>query len=160
MSQANKHLLLQGPYGSCCILIWQSVYRVSNAAMNTLLKFISVFIRVFGRAFNTGQEHSIPNTVSRAHSYLRNTQNDFLVYIVCPKCDSIYEYDDCVVYLEGRKQSKLCKHIAYPNHPNIRRRQECGAQLLKSIRTGRRYRLVPIKEYPYQSLCHSFSYFV
>ena len=52
------------------LLIWQSVYRVSNAAMNTLLKFISVFVRVIGRAFNTGQESNIPTTVSRAHSYL------------------------------------------------------------------------------------------
>ena len=141
------------------LLIWQSVYRVSNEAMNALLKFISVFVRVMGRAFTTG--NIIPNTVSRARSYLQNTENDdFTQYVVCPKCDSIYEYNDCVVVSQGRKQSKLCKHIAYPNHPIICRRQECGAQLLKSIRSGKSYRLEPIKAYPYQSLQHSFSYLV
>ena len=105
------------------LLIWQSVYRVSNAAMNTLLKFISAFVRVVGK-FTIGQESTVfPHTVSRAHSYLRNTHNDdFTVYVVCPKCDSIYEYDDCVVYVQGKKQSKHCKHIAYPNHPNVSRR--------------------------------------
>ena len=117
-------------------------------------------MRLFGNAFTADLE-TLPHTASSAHTYLWKTKDDdFIIYVVCPKCDSIYEYDDCVVFSEGRKQSKLCRHIAYPNHPHIRRRQECGAQLLKPIKTGRDYKLVPIKEYPYQSLHNSFCYLV
>ena len=140
------------------LLMWQSVYRVSNAALNTLLKFLVHFVRLFGQAFTTGDE-SIPCTISNAHNFLWKTNHDaFIMYVVCPKCDSIYEYDDCIVFSEGRKKSKNCRHIAYPNHPHPLRRQECGTKLLKTVKSGRSYKLVSIKEYPYQPLHKSFSY--
>ena len=30
------------------LLLWQSVYRISNAAINNLLAILSKFVRVFG----------------------------------------------------------------------------------------------------------------
>lgn len=120
------------------LLMWQSLYRVSNAAISILLKFISTFVHVFGRAFTTSQQLNIPNTISSAQSYIFTHQSEDIHYfVVCPSCDSIYEYEECFTFSHGRKQSKCCKHIAYPNHPNIRRRSECGAQLLKSVKSGK-----------------------
>ena len=104
--------------------MWQSVHRVSNAALNTLLKFLAHFVRLFG------------GTISNAHHFLWKTNHDaFIMYVVCPKCVSIYEYYDCIVVSEGRKKSKYCRHIGYPNHPHPLRRQECGTKLLKTVKS-------------------------
>ena len=61
-------------------------------------------------------------------------------------------YKDCVENNVGVKVSKKCHHIAYPNHTQRSRRRECGTQLLKRVKSGRGYKLVPLKVYPYQSL--------
>lgn len=147
------------------LLMWQSLFRVSNAALSVLLKFLALFVRLFGNAFvpHSEQLHeltaSIPRDVSGARRFLWKTnEDDFITYVVCPKCDSVYHYQDCFVSCGRRKESKCCRHIAYPNHPHARRRQECGALLLKKVRFGRNYRLVPIKEYAYQPLSRSFAY--
>ena len=122
------------------LLMWQSLYRVSNAAVNVLLKFITLFVRLFGQVFaptaNADAIHKfsavIPNSTIAAHKLLWNTnQDEFTSYVVCPKCDSVYEYDDCIVSSGGMKESRLCRHIAYPQHPHASRRRECGAPLLK-----------------------------
>lgn len=101
----------------------------------------------------------VPISASSAQRLLWNMKDDnFKTYVVCPKCDSVYEYEDCVVRSGGERVSGKCTHIAYPNHPYHRLRIQCGAYLLKKVRTGRRSRLVPIKEFPYQSLQKSLGY--
>lgn len=73
---------------------------------------------------------------------LWNTKgDDFITYVVCPKCDSLYEYDDCIVTIGGKREPKKCEHIAYPNHSHIRKRQKCDTVLLKKVRSGRSYTL-------------------
>ena len=82
--------------------MWQALHRISNAALNTLLKFLSVFISLISKAFAIDKLQSfakqIPQTISRAHKLIWNTSNNqFIVYVVCPKCDLVYNFDDCVV---------------------------------------------------------------
>ena len=52
--------------------------------------------------------------------------------MVCPRCHSIYEYD-CFIVRHGQKESKLCSHVAYPNHSQCSKRRSCGATLLKKV---------------------------
>lgn len=40
---------------------------------------------------------------------------------------------------------------AYPNHPHMSKRKECGALLLRRT-NARSQKLIPIKAYPYQPL--------
>ena len=119
--------------GISIIVIWQFAFKVSNAAITTLLHFLRWFTIVIGQAFlcNPIQEmgNSIPMTLQSA---LEN--NDFLKYVVhvCPSCDSIYEYNDCVEVIRrnGQKESKRCQHVHFPNHPHASRRKPCEAILL------------------------------
>ncbi len=137
------------------LMLWQGLYRVSNAAINMLFSFILIFVKVFGVAL-TGVESKMrywPRTTSHASDLLwKKDKEDFTEYVVCPDCHSVYQYKDCVNTINGCKESNLCSHMAYPNHPHRSKQKQCGATLLKKVKRGSRFKLVPIKVYPYQSL--------
>jgi len=132
--------------------------------LEVFLRFFSLFIKLFGKAITSDEKgiaDKIPNDIPAAYKFLSKQNDDFISYVVCPNCDCIYDYDDCIVTTAfGQKESKLCRHIAYPNHSHASRRQECKAKLLKKVRSGKGYKLVPIKEYPYQPLSKSVAYLV
>ena len=97
----------------------------------------------------------IPVTICSAYSRIGLRDNEFISYVVCSACHSVYQYEDCFVTIAGRKVSKDCWHVAYPNHPQITRRKKCGAKLLKTVKSGKGYHLAPIKVYPYFPLKNS-----
>ena len=139
------------------LLLWQSVYKVSNAAITCLLRFLKVFVRAFGRAYSDMPLHhvldSVPSNADNAHRYVWGCKgSNFLTYVVCPACDSIYDYEACINSTGTEMESKKCMHVPYPNHPHASKWKECGALLLKKVRSGRNCKLVPIKAYPYQPL--------
>lgn len=135
------------------LLFWQSVFRLSNAALTSLLSLLKYFIRVLGNVFHCPPlvefSELIPKTLRGAYSFVGVAGDDFIEYVVCPNCHSVYEYKDCFATVAGTKVSKHCCHIFYPNHPQRTRRRKCGALLLKKVRSGRGHKLVPIKVYPY-----------
>ena len=61
------------------LLMWQTLYRVSNAALKVLLKFLSLFVLLFGRAFAPAAEYEslhrfatgIPHSIQNGHKLLR-----------------------------------------------------------------------------------------
>lgn len=119
-------------------MLWQSVYRVSNAAVSAVLRILKAFLQLFikGVVSNQGQSQTfntqIPTNIKAAQRMLWNTNKDaFISYVVCPNCDSLYNYSDCM----HRNESKNCKFVAYPNHSIARRRKSCDAQLLKKVKT-------------------------
>ena len=89
---------------------------------------------------------------------LSTSGDTFEKYVVCPKCHSVYHYNDCINKQRyGASTSKLCRHVAYPNHPQQSRRTSCDTVLLKSIKTKQGVSLQPYKVYPYHSLKASIS---
>ena len=116
----------------------------------------------------TSNEHDLQDLMSKFPQNIRAAQQllwqerktDIIEFVVCPKCHSVYSYEDCVITRAGQKESKVCSHVAYPDHPQLRRRKACGTVLLKRIKVKSGYKLIPIKCYPYQPLSHSFTYLV
>lgn len=48
---------------------------------------------------------ALPVTLQSVH---RLIDNNFIKYVVCPKCESIYDYKNCFVLLEmGRKSQRI-----------------------------------------------------
>ena len=77
--------------------------------------------------------------------------------MVCLKCDSVYEFQDCVYFdSSGQQKPKHCSHVDFPNHPQASMRNPCGGKLLKQVRRKHGNCLVPIKVYSYMSLKESF----
>ena len=144
------------------ILLWQSIYKVSNAAITVLLKFLTVFVRMLSRAYSniplSKLAEKIPTTAEAAQKFLwLGREQSFVTYVVCPTCNAIYIYKDCVVSRGAQTESRRCKNVLYPNHPCASKRKECGTLLLKKIRSGKNSKLVPVKAYPYQPLRASLS---
>lgn len=55
-------------------------------------------------------------------------------YIVCPKCHSIFQFEECVIKTcLGKLESKQCNYIKYPYHPHPSKRQPCSTTSLKKI---------------------------
>lgn len=124
-----------------------------------------MFIRVFGSIFANDKlqqlSAELPHSTIAAHKLLWNTSElDFVEYVVCPGCHSLFDFKDCIITQHGQKVSKTCPHISYSNHPIASRRRACGRTLLKKVKAGRTDQLVPIKVYPYQSLYKLISYLV
>ena len=139
------------------ITIWQFAFRVSNSAITSLLRFLHYFIIYMGKSFQCDalQEMggSFPLMLSTVHKLIALQGNDFINFVVCPKCDSVYEYKDCLTVDEsGQQVSKECSHVHFPNHPQVSRIKPCGTQLLKQIRTKSGYVLSRIRVFPYKSL--------
>lgn len=96
---------------------------------------------------------TVPLSIKTLYSLLTISQDDFNLYVVCPLCDSVYEYKDCFrINHFGVKESKRCKFISNPDHPHLSRRVPCGAVLLKKVKIKSGYKLSPIKAYPYKPL--------
>ena len=54
-------------------------------------------------------------------------------YVVCPKCGTLYNFDDCYVLHHRKRVSKNCTFVEFPNHRQHFRRTECGEPLLLII---------------------------
>lgn len=73
---------------------------------------------------------------------------NFIRYVVCRKCHTIYHLKDCI-----NAGSKRCPHIAYPGHPHRRMRQPCDTLLLKTVELcSRKIIYYPFITYCYMSL--------
>ena len=147
------------------LTMWQFAFKISNSAITALLRFMRYFILSIGRAFSCDAimdiAHSVPLTLSTVHKLISLENDHFVNFVVCPKCDSVYEFQDCIdMDNNGLQQAKDCSHIDFPNHPQASHRNPCGAKLLKQVRRKHGSSLVPIKVYPYMSLKESFGKFV
>ena len=72
--------------------------------------------------------NSLPVTVQSVH-HLISLQEDFVNYVVCPNCDSVYEYDSCFeISANDEKESKYCNHIRFPKHPQASHRKPCESK--------------------------------
>ena len=96
--------------------------------------YFRFFIQTFGIVFHCELlVHAIPLGLDTVHNMLGTTDNTFEKYVVCPKCHSVYHYDVCFYRIgNGSSTSKLCHHIAYPNHPQQSRKTTCNTLLLRS----------------------------
>ena len=80
-------------------------------------------------------------------------------YVVCPKCNSLYSYNDCLeVRANGQQWSKCCEFVEFPNHRYQQYRSACGELLLKKSQLlGGNVKLIARKTYPYNSIKRSLS---
>ena len=56
--------------------------------------------------------------------------------------------------------SLKCDHIEYPNHPRKSLRKECGTEVMKKVKIGKKDKLVPRTVYVYYSIIDSLQKFL
>ena len=80
-----------------------------------------------------------PKTLQAVYRLLGVDNNAFTEYIVCPKCNAVFDYDNGFTIENGKRTPRRCPRIHYPNHPHSTCRIPCGAYLMRGAksRTGK-----------------------
>ena len=102
-----------------------------------------------------------PRSVHLLHKQLGVDQDKFIKYVLCPKCNSLYNFDVCCKTLFGRKVAMTCSFNQFLHHRKHFRRTACGEPLLKeaSLKSGET-KLYPFKVYCYNSVTENLKYFL
>jgi len=94
-----------------------------------------------------------PKSLQAVYKLVGVDNNAFTQYIVCPKCNSVFEYDAGYTLEGSKKIPRKCPRIHYPDHPHLSGRLPCGAYLMRSAKTRTGKATVkPCKVYAYQPL--------
>lgn len=109
------------------IFSWQCGFSVTDSAVDMLVKFLSRFFWIVGTFDENGIVAKIskgfPNTLYKLRKQLGlMDSDDFVKYVVCPKCKTLYNYKDCVEKRCGRKVSARCRFILWSQHPHRNKR--------------------------------------
>ena len=135
------------------LLLWQSTFKISNAAISSMLRFFKHFFLSLGSILKIQSVGALLKYIPLTRDGLCKLAKIDAVFeklIVCPKCDAVYTPDRC--QRNGKFVSTSCSNRPFPRHPQASRRGACGAQLMKSIHTKSGVKMAPKKVYPYQSL--------
>ena len=81
--------------------------------------------------------------------------------MVCPKCNSLYNYDSAFEAVGSRRLSKKCSYVEFPNHRNRAHRKPCNEVLLKEVKLqDGKTKLYPKKVYCYSSIIGTLKLFL
>ena len=109
------------------LVSWQSGFSVMDSAVEMLLKFLSRYLWLLGtldeNGIVAGIAKRLPNTLYKLRKHLGLLgDDDFIKYVVCPKCKTLYDYKDCIQNRCGRQVSARCKFVPWTRHPHRSRR--------------------------------------
>ena len=137
------------------LMLWGHLFNLSNAALNVLVLFIQQFLKLIAPNksdnHNTSQQQrALPKSLKNIHSVLGLNSDDFLQYVVCSRCDSVYELASCLQKNSfGTLVAKSCVHIEFPNHPLRTKRKQCGVSLFQRVCRSSKISFQPYKVYAY-----------
>ena len=142
------------------LLVWQTAFKVSTAAIHNIFKFFKFFISAVGKAYDSDQLSALVGAIPvTKHTMCKvlglNKYKKYRKYVVCSKCSSVYDLNFCLSDLSTA--NKVCPHVQFPNHPQKSHRQACGGHLLHKMQLKSRTVYRPIKAYPYRSIRDSLS---
>ena len=150
--QVHPFVLAMGIY----LLSWQVSYKIPDSCVTALLLFLNHFFTIVATlTFSNGLSdfaQSIPRDIKLLQKIFGINRSQFIQYVVCPKCHSIYNFDSCIITEGNRKESKCCQHISFPNHPQLARCSKCSKPLMKTVRRKNQINLRPFQIFCYRSL--------
>ena len=131
-------------------LTWQAIFKIPDAAIQVVLKFMRAFLLKLAAIHETGslkQLHEIfPQTLEQARKLESIDRNDFKKMVICSKCHSTYLYEDCL-------NSTKCSYVRFPQHSQKRMRKKCDYSLVKLIKTATGKQIErPLKIFCYKSV--------
>ena len=145
------------------LCLWSSFCSLSDNAFDILLAFLRAVFDCMGTIFPfvTSLAVLFPKSLHLVRKQLGIDQDKFIKYVVCPKCHSLYNFDDCYEQLHRRKVTKKCSFVQFPHHRQHFRRTKCGEPLLKEVllKTGET-KLYPFKVYCYNSIIENLKHFL
>lgn len=146
-----------------CLFIsfFQLCYRIPERGISLLLNFLRAFLYWLSSLVPSSNFLLLRDMLPKNVYFLRKLCGsgvNITTYVMCPKCHFIYHLKDSIITnRDGRTESAKCSYIQYPNHPHQSRRAKCNTVLMKKVKNGSKYKLVPCKVYAYNSLKSSLA---
>lgn len=140
------------------LIVWQLMFSVSDTAVKTMVVILRKFIFLISDLLKSSELKKVVDYVPKSYKGLLKFVglecNNVILYVVCPSCNCIYDYEQCIETRAGRTIARKCQFVAFPNHVRRDQREPCNSPLLKEVKTknGNKIHFVPIKSYPYQNL--------
>ena len=145
------------------LCLWASFCSISDNALEILLLFIRAAFDSLATVFPVvaGFAAMFPQSLHLFRKHLGIDNDKFTKYVVCPKCHSLYKFEDCYKYSNGRNVTVNCSFVEHPNHCQLFRRTKCGEPLLKEVtlKSGGT-KLYPFKVYCYNSVIDNLRRFI
>ena len=137
------------------------MFKVSNTALNTLLRFFSLLISQIASIPELENRKVIsdifPSSFVKAQKVVGLNRDDFKRLVCCGKCFAIYDIDDCYEHIGTQSVPRLCSSAKFPRHPWRSMRGLCNSPLLKEVITSHKKKHKPIKVYCYKSIISSIT---
>ena len=141
------------------VLVWQYKNYISDNAIEQVLKFVQQFLFCIGQLIKDHTDlclvlaTNLPTTLYSARKMLKIDRDNFIQYVVCPRCTKLYLMDDIVVNDCRQTFARTCEHVAFPQS---RRPRTCGSQLARKVvvRNGG-IKFYALKTYCYKSIIDS-----
>lgn len=141
---------------SVFLSFFQLCFNISDRAISILLSFLSSLFRIFSSNSEDLKSFSeiFPKTLYSLRKCLKLKKN-YVKYVVCPRCHRLYDESECIIKELGVEKSLKCLYVKFPNHPQQCRRKKCDTELMKKVKVGKKYRLIPRKNYVYYNIIAS-----
>lgn len=130
----NKNILINWLLLFICY--WWTYCNIADHGIEILLKFFHAFFSVlsewiplivlFGASF--------PSSLYMLKKYFGLHKDCFQKFVVCPKCNSLYNYDSAYETVGGRRRSRKCSFVEFPNHRHRAHQKSCNEVLLKEVK--------------------------
>jgi len=98
---------------------WQAYFGVSNSAIQALLKFHAAFLHLAKI-----ESLNLPSSLYQLWGALGIKEDHFRSFVVCPSCNNLSTKSE---------EESFCGKVLFPNHPQSKFRQPCGAPLNKKV---------------------------
>ena len=158
----DETLPIQVNHIVCTFLsFFQLCFRISDRAIALLLSFLSSLFHIFllkssDSTFLKKFIDRFPKTLYSLRKPLQmKVKNSYIQYVACPRCHKLYDESKCIVRTLNKDVSLKCNYIKFPNHPHQTRRKKCDAELMKTVKIGKGYKLTPRKTYVYYNIIES-----
>lgn len=142
--------------------LFQALHSITDRATTWLIRFLSALLKCLATLSQCDRIQRIyslfPTSFYRFKQYLTNRcgSSDITKYVVCPKCETLYTFDECferrgvTVYTYT---SKTCSHCEFGHIA-------CGQELLRKIVSRPGYpHIYPHKVYCYTAIISTLQRF-
>ena len=142
--------------------LFQALHSITDRATTWLIRFLSALLKCLATLSQCDRIQRIyslfPTSFYRFKQYLTNRcgSSDITKYVVCPKCETLYTFDECferkgvTVYTYT---SKTCSHCEFGHIA-------CGQELLRKIVSQPGYpHIYPHKVYCYTAIISTLQRF-
>ena len=145
------------------ISYWWTYFNIADHGIELVLQFFHAFFSVLAERIPWMLLFlaSFPSSLYLLKKHFGLHNDGFQKFVVCPKCNSLYNYDSAFETVGSKQISKKCSYVDFPNHRHRAHQKPCHEVLLKEVKLqDGKTKLYPRKVYCYNSIIGTLKLFL